>query len=88
MNPSTVILGNSLPSVQRSPDTVRPAVVAARGFGGSAAIEPGFAIATARAAANDRTAAINPYAIRNPLWVIVIGMACFFGVVGIVIALG
>jgi hypothetical protein len=88
MKPSTVILGNSLPSAQRSPDTLGPAVVASRGFGGSAPIEPDFAIVTARAAANDRTAAINPYTIRNPLWVIVIGMACFFGVVAIVIALG
>jgi hypothetical protein len=45
-------------------------------------------IAAAHAAANDRTAATNPYDIHNPLWVIVIGMACFFGVTALIIALG
>jgi hypothetical protein len=41
----------------------------------------------ARAAANEDEAA-TPDAIRNPLWVIAWGMACLFGVMAAVIALG
>lgn len=33
-------------------------------------------------------ATINSLTIENPLWVIVIGMACFFGVAALVIAWG
>jgi len=29
-----------------------------------------------------------PDAIRNPLWVVAIGMACLFGVMALVMALG
>jgi hypothetical protein len=43
--------------------------------------------ADARAAANDDAAAM-PDAIRNPLWVVAIGMVCLFGVIGLVMALG
>jgi hypothetical protein len=43
--------------------------------------------ADARAAANDEEAA-TPDAIRNPLWVIAMGLACLFGVMAAVIALG
>ena len=38
-----------------------------------------------RAAAADDDAAAN--AIRNPLWIIVIGMACFFGMAAAVMTL-
>jgi hypothetical protein len=31
-------------------------------------------------------ATTHPHPITNPLWVIVIGMACFFGVVAVVLA--
>lgn len=41
----------------------------------------------ARAAAND-DAAETLDAIRNPLWIILIGMACLFGVATVVMALG
>jgi hypothetical protein len=30
----------------------------------------------------------NSHAIENPLWIIVIGMACFFGVAALMIAWG
>ena len=40
-----------------------------------------------RAAANDDAAATLPVR-RNPLWIIVIGMACLFGVMAAVMALG
>jgi hypothetical protein len=43
--------------------------------------------ADARAAANEEEAA-TPDAIRNPLWVIAMGLACLFGVMAAVIALG
>ena len=33
-------------------------------------------------------ATTNSHVIENPLWVIVIGMACFFGVAALVIAWG
>jgi hypothetical protein len=39
-----------------------------------------------RAAANDDGAA-SPHAIRNPIWIVVIGMACMFSVMALVIAL-
>jgi hypothetical protein len=45
------------------------------------------ATAEARAAAND-DAADTPEEIRNPLWIIAIGMACFFGAAALVMALG
>jgi hypothetical protein len=45
------------------------------------------ATATARAAANDDVAAA-PNDLRNPLWIIAIGMAFFFGITAAVIALG
>jgi hypothetical protein len=45
------------------------------------------ATAEARAAANDDVAAA-PNDLRNPLWIIAIGMAFFFGITGAVIALG
>jgi hypothetical protein len=35
-----------------------------------------------------RATATDSHAIENPLWVIVIGMACFFGVAALVIAWG
>jgi hypothetical protein len=41
----------------------------------------------ARTAANDDAAAGAPSAERNPLWIIVIGMACFFAVTAAVITL-
>jgi hypothetical protein len=43
--------------------------------------------ANARAAANDAVAE-TPDAIRNPLWIIASGMACFFGAAAVVMALG
>jgi hypothetical protein len=43
--------------------------------------------AEARGAANDDAAA-SPNAIRNPLWIVVIGMACLFGVMVLVTSLG
>ena len=42
---------------------------------------------SARAAAND-DAVENLEEIRNPLWIVAIGMACMFGVMAAVIALG
>ncbi|HSY06059.1 MAG TPA: hypothetical protein VK803_08930 [Steroidobacteraceae bacterium] len=43
--------------------------------------------ADAHAAANDDAAApVNT--VRNPLWIVVVGMACMFGVMAVVIALG
>jgi hypothetical protein len=42
--------------------------------------------ADARAAANDDVA--GPNDLRNPLWIIAIGMAFFFGITAAVIALG
>jgi len=42
---------------------------------------------SAHAAANDE-AAENLDEIRNPLWIVAIGMACMFGVMAAVIALG
>jgi hypothetical protein len=42
--------------------------------------------ADARAAANDEAAATLG-GIRNPLWIIVIGMACFFGMAAVVMSL-
>ena len=42
----------------------------------------------ARAAANDDAAAEVPNADRNPLWIIAIGMACFFAVAAAVMMLG
>jgi hypothetical protein len=45
------------------------------------------ATAEARAAANDDVAA-TPTDLRNPLWIIAIGMAFFFGITGAVVALG
>jgi hypothetical protein len=41
----------------------------------------------AGAAANEDVAA-TPDAIRNPLWIIAWGMACLFGVIAAIIALG
>jgi hypothetical protein len=43
--------------------------------------------AEARTAAND-DAADTLEGIRNPLWIIAIGMACFFGAAAVVMALG
>jgi hypothetical protein len=43
--------------------------------------------AQAYTAAND-DAADSPEGIRNPLWIIAIGMACFFGAAAVVVALG
>jgi len=43
--------------------------------------------ADAAAAAND-VAAAPATAARNPLWIVVTGMACMFGVMAVVIALG
>jgi len=88
MTPSTVILRNSPPSAHHSPGVRGRAVVASTAAEASAPTAPEFVIAAAPAAANDHTAATNPYAIHNPLWVIVIGMACFFGVTALIIALG
>jgi hypothetical protein len=45
------------------------------------------ATAAAHAAANDDLAAA-PNDLRNPLWIIAIGMAFFFGITTAVIALG
>ena len=46
----------------------------------------GLTRADARAAANVEAAAtLN--GIRNPLWIIVIGMACFFGMAAVVMSL-
>jgi hypothetical protein len=42
--------------------------------------------AEARTAAND-DAADTPEGIRDPLWIIAIGMACFFGAAAVVLAL-
>lgn len=43
--------------------------------------------ANARAAANeDAVASLDGF--RNPLWIVAIGMACMFGVMALVIALG
>jgi hypothetical protein len=53
-------------------------------------VRPALALPTtaeARAAAND-DAADTPEGIRNPLWIIAIGMACFFGAAALVMALG
>jgi hypothetical protein len=88
MTPSTMILGNSLPSVQRSPDVQVRAVAAPAGIEASLSTPSEFAAPTAPAAAHERIAATSPNAIRNPLWVIVIGMACFFAVVALVLAGG
>ena len=43
--------------------------------------------ADAQEAANDDVAAIHK-AIRNPVWIVVIGMACLFGVMALVTSLG
>ena len=40
-----------------------------------------------RAAANDAVAA-STHAIRNPLWIVVIGMACLFGTMALILSLG
>lgn len=44
-------------------------------------------MADARAAANDDAAA-SLNAIRNPLWIIAIGLACFFGATAVLLSLG
>jgi hypothetical protein len=54
----------------------------------SSALRTGFGSKGARAAANDDAAAETSSADRNPLWVIAIGMVCFFAVTAAVIALG
>jgi hypothetical protein len=54
----------------------------------SSPLRTGFGSKGARAAANDDAAAEVPNADRNPLWIIAIGMACFFAVLAAVIALG
>ena len=41
-----------------------------------------------RAAANDATAEVNVITVRNPLWIIAIGMAVFFAAAAAVMALG
>jgi hypothetical protein len=48
----------------------------------------GFGSKGARTAANDDVAAEASSADRNPLWIIVIGMACFFAVAAAVMTLG
>jgi hypothetical protein len=30
----------------------------------------------------------NPHAIRNPIWIVVVGLACMFGVMALVTSLG
>jgi hypothetical protein len=54
----------------------------------SSPLRTGFGSKGARTAANDDAAAQAPSADRNPLWIIPIGMACFFAVAAAVIALG
>jgi hypothetical protein len=56
-----------------------------------AAFETGLGSQGAHAAANDEdadAAAESPDADRNPLWIIPIGMACFFAVAVAVLTLG
>jgi hypothetical protein len=48
----------------------------------------GLGSRAARTAANDAVAAEASDANHNPLWIIVIGMACFFAVMVAVMALG
>jgi hypothetical protein len=48
----------------------------------------GFGSTDARTAANDDAAAEAPSTDRNPLWIIVVGMACFFAVAAAVMGLG
>jgi hypothetical protein len=40
-----------------------------------------------RLAANDESASTVNNDLRNPLWIIAMGMACFFGIVAAVMAL-
>jgi hypothetical protein len=87
MPQATVIPGNSLASAHPSLDVQTRPVATPAGSGTAARTAAEPAIAAARAAANGNTAATNPYAIRNPLWVIVIGMAVFFAVAASVTAL-
>jgi hypothetical protein len=51
------------------------------------AMETRFGSKDARIAANDDAADAADNAHRNPLWIIVAGMACFFTVAAAVIAL-
>jgi hypothetical protein len=44
-------------------------------------------VTDARSAANDDSATTVPNDLRNPLWIIAIGMAWFFGITAAVIAL-
>jgi hypothetical protein len=70
------------PSTLQGSSTAAPTGPAAR-----ATTVAGPATAEARAAANDDLAAA-PNDLRNPLWIIAIGMAFFFGMTAAVIALG
>jgi hypothetical protein len=45
------------------------------------------ALTNASAAANDETTTTVPNDLRNPLWIIAIGMAWFFAIVAAVMAL-
>jgi hypothetical protein len=65
-----------------------PSFAPSRGaVAGAAPTVPRLSKLETRGAANDDVAA-NPRAIRNPLWIVVIGMACMFGVMALVISLG
>jgi hypothetical protein len=84
----------TLPNVK--PGSTEPAVTAVANpslhspISPAAAAPPTIASLTngdARAAANEEETA-TPDAIRNPLWVIAWGMACLFGVMAAIIALG
>jgi hypothetical protein len=56
--------------------------------GGRAAALPTVATADARAAAHDGTAEANVNTVRNPVWIMAIGMAAFFAAAVAVAALG
>jgi hypothetical protein len=46
-----------------------------------------IAVVDARPAANDDSATVVTNDLRNPLWIIAIGMAWFFGITAAIIAL-
>jgi hypothetical protein len=78
---------NTLPTVYHPPAVRDPSVASPTNSAAQTPTVPALVIADARTAANDDAAEATPSAIDNPLWIIAIGMAFFFGGAAAVMAL-
>ena len=66
-----------------NPDSFAPMSTTPAGRPATVAVP---AVAESRPAANDNVGAEPPNDLRNPLWIIAIGMACFLGASAVVMA--